>query len=96
MTKKEFKQLHSSGQLLLVTSVFNKTLEFVKNRVIASFILKQVKQAQNSLEGVYMKLAIGVIIGMVISAVILVSLFISNATIYEDGSYTGCYGICND
>ena len=45
MTKKEFKQLHSSGQLLLVTSVFNKTLEFVKNRVIASFILKQVKQA---------------------------------------------------
>lgn len=43
-----------------------------------------------------MKLAIGVIIGMVISAVILFSLFISNATIYEDGSYTGCYGICND
>ena len=33
MTKKEFKQLRSSGQLLLVTSVFNKTLEFVKNRV---------------------------------------------------------------
>ena len=43
-----------------------------------------------------MKLAIGVIIGMVISAVILVSLFINNATIYEDGSYIGCYGICND
>lgn len=43
-----------------------------------------------------MRLVIGVIIGMVISAVILVSLFISNATVYKDGSYRGCYGICND
>ncbi len=43
-----------------------------------------------------MRLVIGVIIGMVISTVILVSLFISNTTVYEDGSYRGCYGICKD
>ncbi len=43
-----------------------------------------------------MRLVIGVFIGMVISTVILVSLFISNTTVYEDGSYRGCYGICND
>ena len=45
-----------------------------------------------------MKLAIGVIIGMVISAVILVSLFISNATIYEGRKvfHQITHHLCND